>query len=657
MHAEYRIQLAALRRKLTSCARDIGLSLNAADDAINDPAKINLFYAKLASAEEARTQFIEAWDRVVLIHIKLGTPDDFPDQEDSELRDAALNSFHEAKAIEISFKQHSTQTLNATFGNVSKPSISLLDKIKLPNFNGDVREWARFRDIFSSMVDKDTSLEPVTKLYLLRDSLAGDALSLVNKFDITAANYPLAWKALEDAYENPRVLASAYLEQILGFKMPNRPGLADFQNFLTDVADNVSALQALRLEDAPDKILALTMLRTLDSQTRHKFEIAQIGSGFPTTDTVVKFVRNQCQALKLSGSQQSPSTLFRPLSTASGSDTAPRFPRRSSPRFNSRSFLTSSCSSSSQNRSSDRQQSTHRSPGKNKRADPPVCPHCNERHFLSRCPVFTGMSVNERCEFAAQWKGCGNCLSPTHKIGACKSRWSCRICGERHHSLLHQRKATGQQSASAPCPPAATSHCGHTGSNQETEIPNVDVVLGTAAARVRDSTGREHRVRLLLDSGSHRSFITRRCCDALQLNTSSTCTLITGLGGNSAVTTEGTAKFTLLSLHGRGQLTVTAAVLPDKITAPLPQRPLPRQIYEAFRNLRLADPLFHQPQDVDILIGADYYNKVVTGSFENLRRDLPSTLPTIFGDVVMGPYAIPTSPCLFTQFRDRKSVV
>jgi len=59
-------------------------------------------------------------------------------------------------------------------------------------------------------------------------------------------------------------------------------------------------------------------------------------------------------------------------------------------------------------------------------------------------------------------------------------------------------------------------------------------------------------------------------------------------------------------------LAVHAWVLPS-ITADLPRNNLPNNMKDRFSNLALADPTFHKPAPIDILLGGDVYPSVMNG--------------------------------------------
>jgi hypothetical protein len=73
---------------------------------------------------------------------------------------------------------------------------------------------------------------------------------------------------------------------------------------------------------------------------------------------------------------------------------------------------------------------------------PPECTFCKVgRHFLYGCPNFIKLDTAFRIQKVSELKRCFNCLSPSHKTADCKSKFTCKHCKKKHHSLLHKGKS------------------------------------------------------------------------------------------------------------------------------------------------------------------------------------------------------------------------
>ena len=73
-----------------------------------------------------------------------------------------------------------------------------------------------------------------------------------------------------------------------------------------------------------------------------------------------------------------------------------------------------------------------------------TCPLCKGSHWLSRCEVFRGNSVDERITFVRSKGLCDNCLMPGHMAMSCPKESYCQIVGckiahRKHSTFLHPK--------------------------------------------------------------------------------------------------------------------------------------------------------------------------------------------------------------------------
>ncbi|XP_050337889.1 uncharacterized protein LOC126764134 [Bactrocera neohumeralis] len=65
------------------------------------------------------------------------------------------------------------------------------------------------------------------------------------------------------------------------------------------------------------------------------------------------------------------------------------------------------------------------------------CELCTRGHKLKTCEKFKKLNINERNNFVRSKRLCTNCLSHTHNLKSCKSKFNCLHCHKRHHTMLH----------------------------------------------------------------------------------------------------------------------------------------------------------------------------------------------------------------------------
>jgi len=77
----------------------------------------------------------------------------------------------------------------STSTDAPAPPRTTLPRIQLPQFSGRYEDWPPFRDLFRSLIVKDSSISDVTRLHYLKASLKGEAESLVRSLPTTEENF------------------------------------------------------------------------------------------------------------------------------------------------------------------------------------------------------------------------------------------------------------------------------------------------------------------------------------------------------------------------------------------------------------------------------------------------------------------------------------
>ena len=212
------------------------------------------------------------------------------------------------------------------------------------------------------------------------------------------------------------------------------------------------------------------------------------------------------------------------------------------------------------------------------------------------------MSVEDRNSKVRSNNLCLNCFSPGHRVADCRSRYSCKSCGSRHHSLLHKQK-TSPQSTSTEQPEAAPQRTLVALGVSRTLTPDDTPLSPTCQVLVEGPNG-VVKARALLDSGAHISLATTRLANRLHLPRQKRLTSLSGVGGAHTMDSRQTATFRLISpIDPNDTLPVTAALLKEVV----PDTPLVNTdvIFNeaSFRSLSPADPDVGTAEKIDLLLG------------------------------------------------------
>ena len=149
-----------------------------------------------------------------------------------------------------------------------------LPPLNLPDFDGDFRKWESFGDIFTSSVINRPNTSDVVKLRHLKGHVKGDALDLIQPFDITEHNFVLAWNRLKEKFEVKKRLVNAHISAIYSLKPMAKNSANEIKKILSGINTPLAALKALdRTVQYWDDLLVFHILSLLDIKTREQWEV------------------------------------------------------------------------------------------------------------------------------------------------------------------------------------------------------------------------------------------------------------------------------------------------------------------------------------------------------------------------------------------------
>ncbi|XP_052871044.1 uncharacterized protein LOC128276627, partial [Anopheles cruzii] len=258
---------------------------------------------------------------------------------------------------------------------------------------------------------------------------------------------------------------------------------------------------------------------------------------------------------------------------------------------------------------------------------PQQCAMCAEHHRTFQCDELAALPVQKRREVVTQKKLCWNCLSVGHQVKFCKSKHVCRVCSQKHHTLVHENKSIPEPTG--------------TNASLSARVYASTVLLETVTVWVLDRYGNRHHARALLDSASMCNFMSKRLAAKLQLRWSKTNTQIVGIAESMhrvKYETHATIHSKVNSFYSTENFFIM-----EKPTSDLPSSVISTSSLK-LPDVELADPTFYKPAPIDMIIGAEHYQQLFTGKRIHLEAGDPLLVETMFGWVVCGPLreALPT---------------
>lgn len=481
---------------------------------------------------------------------------------------------------------------NTTVPVAASPHLHL-PKISLPTFDGKVTEWLSFKDRFTAMIASSSDIPDVMKLEYLLASLKGDVSKRFEYVDIAAENYKTTWKALLERYDNIRSLKREYFKAI--FNVP--PMKDDSIEELRRVTDEFTRLTqgASKLNEPIvhwDTPLSNLLLYKLDHNTVLSWEQF---SASDTTDSFPKLIEFLQTRIRILAAPAQVSLINPKPSTSKVAGNK-----------QTRSLANASVASTSIR-----------------------CHACDQSHLLYQCEMFKAMNVNDRRKLVNSNRLCFNCFRNGHAAKGCRSAHKCFKCKRNHHTLLHLEEST-YNNDDRPMSEQVES-TSHICTN------NLTVFLQTAAVQVIDDTGKSHQVRALLDSGSMSNFMSTALAKRLSNKMTNTNICIAGIGqreSNINRSVEATVSSNVQQFSMKMHFLVI-----DSPTAELPTVKVDTTKWN-INNVVLADPLFHTPGPIDIVIGCEAYWLVHCPEKLSIGPNHPSLINTKFGWTLAGSVPI-----------------
>ncbi|XP_011690496.1 PREDICTED: uncharacterized protein LOC105451622 [Wasmannia auropunctata] len=484
----------------------------------------------------------------------------------------------------------------------SSISLKHLPPIKLPPFSGKFEEWETFRDRFKTLIIHNRELSDFARMHFLASSLTGPARDAIESTEITADNFAVAWAALCTRYENKRRLIDINVSILYNLPPITRESPADLHALRDKAEKAIASLK--RLDRAPadmlNDILVYFLSQKLDPATRKAWTLKSGKHSEPSTyEDLCRFISARASALE----ELTPSNSYK--STKSTKVLC---------------ATTSSVPSA-------------------------ACPLCKERHFINKCPQFINKSPSQRRDIVKEAKRCENCLSTKHDVMACPSKYACRNCQQRHHSMLHIDSISSLEANLTLIAENQPSQSTDTqqvralfSSSASPSLP--PVLLATARVTVSSSSGRSASIRALLDQGSEATFISENLAQLLRLRRKKMPVSITAVGCVNAGSCRYGTQIIITSRHDPSSVFTTTALILTSLTTYAPRHCSRAAAWPHIADLRLADDNPMSSEPIDLIIGADLYSNLILDGIRKGSPGQPIAQNSCFGWILSGPITL-----------------
>ncbi|UYV82291.1 hypothetical protein LAZ67_21001623 [Cordylochernes scorpioides] len=474
-----------------------------------------------------------------------------------------------------------------------------LPKLEFKKFGGEPREWITFWSQFST-IDRDPQMPPETKFQYLFQATAdnSEAREAVESFPPSADNYPKGIEYIKSRFGEDEMLVEIYVRNLLQNVLQNvrAEGKMSVVKLYDRLESQLRALETLGV--ARDKFAAMLyplVESALPEDTLRVWERSQYTQR--SRSTTIKMRRMIDQTGK---------SLYK-KNTGSKMPTATDLANTTQMRNN--------------------------------------CIFCGNGHPSQECYSGQRMHLPENKDKAKGKNVCFWCLLPGHGFKKCRIKPRCPVCGGKHYPImcptLEAQKTSHLQKAELKVSRESLATKQETVNQFTSTTLNKATVgrvyLQTLIVKISGPKGK-HNVRVLLDCGSQRSYISKRMVDTLGLKRVKQVTLTHNLfgGGEIRQKKHNVYKVNVSSLNN--EYMDDLKFLDQEVICGHISQVQDHTILNELkaRGINLTDICQGEEISIHMLIGSDLLSSILTGRMQILQNGVVAT-ETKLGWTVMGP--------------------
>jgi len=487
-----------------------------------------------------------------------------------------------------------------------KESLIKLPKLELKHYDGDRLNWLEFWDCFVTTIHENKKLSNVEKFNYLLSVLSGEAKSVIAGLSLSNDNYLIAVQLLKERFGELQNVIDSHYSQLINLK-PATTKTESLRELYDLFEKNIRSLETLK-QDVNQAVFISMLTSKLPKPVLTQLEIQK---GAKNKWSVVKlrellhdYICAKERADQQTTAEEKPSASQGHFSNSSstykkGQGNVRYHHETKPPRMSAEALFTGQ-----------REASGGYQPRKSYKN---LCRYCEGKHWSDECRRFR--TVEERKE---KIKGsCFRCLRTGHRASECKLDKTCVHCKKTNH---HHRSLCPSQFPRESREIAHAAEEIQRGVKFENSLVSTNemVLMQTVNTRVKspDSDITE-TTRILLDSGSQRTYITEHMAKKLNLKYGEVHEIkLVTFGEDKAKTIKTPTTCVDLRLNDGTFMTITANVVP-KIAGEIIRRPVNVTRQESWKHLfssfDLADnlPTESEKTTIELLIGNDYYLDVV----------------------------------------------
>lgn len=476
-----------------------------------------------------------------------------------------------------------------------------LPKITLGKFYGDCSSWLDFWGQFSNAIDKNSSLTPIDKFSYLKSLLGASAANAVAGFSLTEENYKSAVDLLKNRFGRNDLVINAHMSKLLNLKpVRNATNVTDLRNLYDSCEIQIRNLNSLGVASGSyGHLLCPILLKLIPAEIALEFNRKKTKDKDMDVNELISFIKEEVES------------------------------REATLQINSENYVTNKSEKYKQHHTSNFKRGFPSASALTTNVKN-ICVFCKNSHISEKCQ---DLSIPEKREKLRKEGRCFVCFRKFHISAKCKfNSQRCKICNGNLHETsvcvnsIPKPRVAGSSPAESTTKEDAepiinsVSHC-------ESKCSNVtkEIILQTCCVNVESGLNSEIFL-CLLDSGSQKSFVTKRLVSELNPPVIRQEKLqIYSFGAiKPQIKTYDVVELKLTHVQDKTRSIFIEALVTDVISSAVIQYPhLNKQIKSKLAPFELSHCNTLCSQQVDVLVGADYFYRVnFGGGFVKVTKSL-----------------------------------
>lgn len=437
----------------------------------------------------------------------------------------------EAELAEMRTRLLDSSTLSNAESVVAPTASALkLPKLELGKFNGDSSKFTEFFNCFNNAIGNNEGLTKVEKFQYLKSLLIGPAYYMVEGFEINEKNYDSCLELLKGRFGKTDVIINTYMTKLLNLEpVKYSYHVKGLHRLYDEIEITIRNLRALKVtEGSYGNLLNPIILKLIPPDLVLDFHRKRDRDKTCEVQELISFIRNELESREIAESSHALKPETKRVNAPFQGVRPKSYPSAGAFNTNVRS----------------------------------KCLFCLGFHDSNSCRKTTRKEKFEKLRAEGR---CFVCFDKNHISNSCAKGLCCRICNSISHTEVLCRKNSdnrswGTQNPGKPLTESKLSK-GTDQISSDVSDPKVEVlavahnsVPGTKSSYLltckvmvcSDESNKGQEIRLILDSGSHRSFASKRLVKELNLKPSRYETL--------AIYTFGEKRYPVVSLILKNKL-------------------------------------------------------------------------------------------------------